>query len=159
VNLVLCAVLNIYFLPASGWYHKDFYMKSTFRRNAGDRYIRDVIPIRYVVREFNRRHPGEAIFFTEEIDVPDPAGKVFENHWHQYPLVSQLRRAASVNDVADVAKQLGVRYFISRKPSTREQLEPAILGKFLDTCTVPEFEWSLFRLTRLERCVPAPWRQ
>ena len=50
-------------------------MKSTFRRDAGDRYIREVIPIRYVVREFNRRHPGEAVFFTEEIDVPDALGQ------------------------------------------------------------------------------------
>lgn len=154
--LVVCAVLNIYFLPASGWYHKDFYMKSTFRRGAADRYLRDVIPIRYVVREFNRLHPGEAVFFAEETDVPDPLGKVYENHWHQYPLVSRLRQAKDSEGIARLAAELGVRYFIARKPSAREQLEPATLGKFLDACTVPELEWSVLRLSRLERCVPVP---
>jgi hypothetical protein len=115
-----------------------------------------VIPLRYMVREFDRRHPGEAVFFTEEPDVPDASGQVYENHWHQFPLVSRLRRADRVDRVASFAEQLGVRYFISRKPSSREQLEPAILGKFLDQCTIPEFEWSIFRLSRLERCVPTP---
>ena len=109
-----------------------------------------------MAREFNRRHPGEAVFFTEETDVPDLLGKVYENHWHQFPVVSQLRRAESVEAVARLAGRLRVRYFISRKPSAREQLEPAILGKFLDDCTSPEYDWSFFRLSRLERCVPAP---
>jgi hypothetical protein len=152
--LALSAIVNIYFLPASGWYHKDFYMKSTFRRDASDRYIRDVVPLRYIVREFNRRHPGEAVFFTEEPDVPDASGPVYENHWHQFPLVSRLRRADRVEAVADLAGQLGVRYFISRKPSSREHLEPFILAKFLDQCTITEFEWSIFRLSRVEQCVP-----
>jgi hypothetical protein len=57
-----------------------------------------------------------------------------------------------------LVEQLGVRYFISRKGSAREQLEPEILSKFLDTCTLPEYEWSIFQVSRYvpEKCVPSP---
>src|SRR5581483_4191959 len=50
------AGLNIYFIPASGWYHRDFYSPFMFSRDAVDRYLNEKSPERLLIRHFNRVH-------------------------------------------------------------------------------------------------------
>ena len=41
---VVCTGMNICFLPASGWYHKDFYAHYAFRRDGFERFLEEEAP-------------------------------------------------------------------------------------------------------------------
>jgi hypothetical protein len=149
-----CAALNFWFLPASGWYHKDFYVQSPFRRDAKARYIRQEVPVREVSRYFERAHPGAAVFEAGDIDLADVTGDVYEGHWHQYTVLMALRRAAGPDAIRRLFESWGVSYFIAGKPSPAEPLDPPALGRFLEACTVTEYAFGRFELQRLDadRC-------
>jgi hypothetical protein len=148
--LALCAALNIWFLPASGWYHKDFYMQGLFRRGASTRYLQQEAPVRDVAQHFERAHPGAAIFQTGEIDAADVTGEVYENHWHQYGTWMAIRQAAGPRDLQRMFARWNARYFLSPVPSAAEPIEPPALGQFLQQCTVREYGSGRIELRRLE---------
>ena len=148
--VVACAALNIYFLPASGWYQKDFYMRSTFSRSGRDRYIRESAPIRKLISDFYRAHPRAPVFLAAEDDIADVSGDVYISNWHQYVILDQLRRAAGMRGTLNLLNQWGVRYFIARKPYAAGRLDPEPLGRVLETCTLPESEFDDFYVARLD---------
>ncbi len=139
--LAACAALNFWFLPASGWYHKDFYVQSPFRRDAGARYIRRELPFREAARHFEQTHPGAAVFQAGDIDLADVTGEVYEDHWHQYNTLMALRRAESPESVAQLFRSWGVRYVIAPKLATGEPLDPPVLGRFVEACSVTEYSF------------------
>ena len=145
-SLATCAALNFWFLPASGWYHKDFYAQAPFRRDARERYIRQEVPVREVAEYFERGHPHTSVFEADDIDLADVNGDVYENLWHQYTVVMALRRAEDTRDIARLFAKWGVRYYIARQPSPGEPLDPPALARFLAECTVSEYAFSRFEL-------------
>jgi hypothetical protein len=155
--LAACAALNFWFLPASGWYHKDFYVQSPFRRDAAARYIRQELPFRDAARRFDRTHPGAAVFQAGDIDLADVTGEVYENHWHQYNTLMALRRAEAPERVAQLFRSWDVRYVIAPKPSPGEPFDPPVLGRFVEACSVMEdsFRNVEVRVLEPERCAPA----
>src|SRR5262249_17954503 len=54
--LMASAALNAWFLPASGYYHKDFCLRLPFARAERERYLREAAPVRDVVAYYNRVH-------------------------------------------------------------------------------------------------------
>ena len=148
--LVASTALNLYFLPASGWYQKDFYMRATFSRSAKDRFIRESIPIRKVMADFNREHAGAPVFLAAEDDIADASGVVYLSNWHQYPILDELRRAVSMQKTLQLLQKWGVRYFVGRKPTATEHLEPEALRKVWETCTASESEFADFYVSRLD---------
>ena len=149
-TVIVCGALNVYFMPGSGWYHKDFYMPSPFSPSARERYTSDYIPIRTAIRHFNHVHPGEAIFLAGEGDIADTRGDVYEAHWHQYFFLLQLRHARTLQAMERLCEKWGVRYFTSQKAEPGEHSDPEILREFIEKCTVPEYQVSVIRLTRLD---------
>lgn len=145
-----CALLNIYFIPASGWYHKNFYLSSPFSPPARTRYIHEFIPIREVIGHFNEAHPGSAVLMISDNDTADVRGPSFADHWHYYTVIDQLRRATTPPDMQRLLDRWGVRYFIGRKPGTGDPSDPPALDKFIQSCAVPEYESGIFQLTRLD---------
>lgn len=150
VCLVVSTALNLYFLPASGWYQKDFYMRAAFSRGARERFIRESVPIRKVMADFNRAHAGAPVFLAAEDDLADASGDVYLNNWHQYPILDELRRAASMQKTLALFQKWGVRYFVGRKPTATEHLEPEALRRVLETCTASESEFADFYVSRLD---------
>ena len=148
--LVVSTGLNLYFLPASGWYQKDFYMRATFSRGARERFIRESVPIRKVMADFNRAHAGAPVFLAAEDDLADAAGDVYLSNWHQYAILDELRRAASMQKTLALLQKWGVRYFVGRKPTATEHLEPESLRRVLETCTASESEFADFYISRLD---------
>jgi hypothetical protein len=144
--LAVCVALNLWFLPASGWYHKDFYAQRPFARDAKTRYIRQEVPVRLVAEYFERRHPGAAVFQATDPDVADVTGEVYENHWHQYNVIMAVRRAQGPDQVSQLFENWGVQYFIT--PATPE---PPALAQFLNGCTVSEYAFGGVELRRLDR--------
>jgi hypothetical protein len=151
----ICAVLNLYFLPGSGWYHKDFHMRSPFSPAARERYLRDYIPIRPAIAQFNRVHPGASIFLANDEDVADPLSDVYQDSWHQYNHLEQLRKARTLPEMTALFEKWGVHYFAWRKTDPSEQRDPPLLDHFLEQCTVLEYQIDQIRLSRLGAGTPA----
>ena len=148
--LILIFLFDVYFIPSSNWYHKDFYMRSTFSPKAAARYLDEFNAIRPTIRHFNAVHPGEPLLLLNDNDIADTRGPAYENHWHQYNIVVPLQRATRVADVLRLVNQREIRYLIARKPNAWEHAEPEALRKFLAVCTIPEYELDKFFLAHID---------
>jgi 4-amino-4-deoxy-L-arabinose transferase-like glycosyltransferase len=157
VYLVACTGLNAYFLPASGYYHKDFCLRLPFSSAERVAYLRDAAPARQIVDWYNTHHPDSTVLLTSDSTIAGLNGNVYVNHWHQYPTVAALQRAAGLPEMLQLVKQWGVGYFIARKPGPGDEARPAALAMLLEKCTQPEYETGEMYLARLEPdCRPKP---
>jgi hypothetical protein len=100
--------------------------------------------------DFNHAHAGAPVFLAAEDDVADASGDVYLSNWHQYPILDQLQRAATMQKTLALLQKWGVRYFVGRKPTATEHLEPEALRKVLETCTASESEFADFYVSRLD---------
>jgi hypothetical protein len=148
--VIACTALNAYFLPSSSYYHKDFSMRSPFSRGERERYMAYTAPVRLVIDYVNRAHPRAAVLLTSGSDIAGLTGEVYENHWHQFTTLDQIRKTLDMSAMLKLVNGWGVRCFIARKPSAGEYTHPPALRELLDTCTTPEFEAGDFYLARLE---------
>jgi len=136
---VAAAGLNIYFLPASGWYHKDFYAHYAFRRDARERFLDEEAPVRAVIAYYNREHPHSTVLLVTDNDLADARGNVYENNWHQYDTWEKIQNAVNLPQMIDLARAWKLEYFIGRT-SAHSANEPRGLHQFLTQCTGTEYE-------------------
>jgi hypothetical protein len=147
---IACTALNAYFIPSSSYYHKDLSTKSPFSSAERERYVAYTAPVRLVIDYCNRAHPRAAVLIAEGSDIAGLTGEVYENHWHQFTTLDQIRKALDMDAMLKLVDGWGVRYFIARKPSAGDYAHPPALRELLDTCTTPEYEAGDFYLARLE---------
>jgi hypothetical protein len=151
-TLIACAIawagLNIYFLPASGWYHRDFYSPYTFAHHGGERYLERASPERLVIRRYNQLHPGSTLLLTADTNIADVKGEVYENSWHQWNVAIAIQHATAIPDMKRLFGQWKVESFISPTRATGVNLQPS-LRDFLDRCTVSEYELGGYALSRM----------
>jgi hypothetical protein len=145
---IACAAINVYFLPASSYYHKDLYGPFTPAQRA--LYMDHTVPIRNVIAWFNRAHPKAAVLLTQDSDIAGLGGDVYENHWHQYNTLNQIRRAPGVPGIRALLDQWKVRYLIARKPTVTRYARPLALRDLLDQCTFAEYAFDDVFVARLE---------
>jgi hypothetical protein len=145
---IACAAINVYFLPASSYYHKDLYGPFTPRQR--EAYVSVTAPIRNVIAWFSRAHPQTAVLLTQDSDIAGLGGDVYENHWHQYNILDQIRRAPDVPGLHGLLDRWNVRYLIARKPTASHYARPLTLRELLDQCTIAEYAFGEFYVARLE---------
>src|ERR1017187_6589752 len=145
---IACAAINVYFLPASSYHHKDLY--GPFTPGQREAYIGQTAPIRNVIAWFNRAHPQAAVLLTQDSDIAGLGGDVYENHWHQYNTLDQIRRAGGVQGIRRLLDRWKVRYLIARKPTATQYARPLALRELLDQCTIAEYAFDEFFVARLE---------
>jgi glycosyltransferase involved in cell wall biosynthesis len=145
---IACAAINVYFLPASSWYHKDFYGPFTAGRR--EAYMDEAAPIRQVISWFNRTHPQAPVLLTQDSYIAGLDGDVYENHWHQYGTMDQIRRAPGLPGVHALLDRWKVRYLIARKASASHYARPAALRELLDQCTIAEYVFRDYYVARVE---------
>jgi hypothetical protein len=150
VFLVACAALNAWFLPASGYYHKDFCLRLPFSRAERDRYLPQAAPVRDVIAYYNRAHPGSAVLFTHDSSIAGTSGEIYENHWHQSTTSERILRAFTVPEMLQLMRSWKVEYFIAHKPAPGEAIWPKQLAKLIEVCSVPEYERGDTYLARLD---------
>jgi hypothetical protein len=138
----------VYFLPASSYYHKDLY--GPFTPGQREVYMGKTAPIRKVIAWFSRAHPQAAVLLTQDSDIAGLGGDVYENHWHQYNTLYQIRRADGVGGIRRLLDQWKVRYLIARKPTATQYARPLALRDLLDQCTIAEYAFDEFFVARLE---------
>jgi hypothetical protein len=143
--VLVCIGLNVYFMPASGWYHKDLYAPSIFRHGGRARVIREGVPLRDVTIRFHQIHRNEHVLLLAEEDLADSGSRAYEYHWHQYGVWKQIATAATVTDLRHVFSRLGIRYFIARRQGPDDdRLAPSSLAEFVANCTTPLIENGRF---------------
>jgi GtrA-like protein/dolichyl-phosphate-mannose-protein mannosyltransferase len=151
---IVCAAINVYFLPASSWYHKDFY--GPFTPGQREAYMGEAAPIRHLIAWFNRTHPQAPVLLTQDSYIAGLDGDVYENHWHQYSTMDQIRRAPGLQGVHDLLDRWKVRYLIARKATASHYARPAALRELLDQCTIAEYVFREYYVARLEPVCRAP---
>ena len=152
---IACAAINVYFLPASSYYHKDLY--GPFTPGQREVYMGETAPIRNVIAWFNRAHPQAAVLLTQDSYIAGLGGDVYENHWHQYNTMDQILHAEGVQGIRGLLDQWKVRYLIARKPTASHYARPLALRELLDQCTIAEYAFGEFFVARLEPvCRAAP---
>jgi glycosyltransferase involved in cell wall biosynthesis len=149
-SIVAATALNAYFLPSSSYYHKDFTLRQPFSRAERDRYLGEAAPIRKVIEYFNRTHAKQPVLFTEEGASAGIDADIYENHWHQVSNQIRIAEAANTPAMLNLMNGWKVRYFIGRKPTPAEPIDPPVLAEFLRACTLPEYEIGDYYLARLE---------
>jgi glycosyltransferase involved in cell wall biosynthesis len=148
--VIACTALDAYFIPSSSYYHKDFSMQSPFSRAGRERYMAYTAPVRLVIAYCNRAHPRAAVLIVSGSDIAGLTGEVYENHWHQFTTLDQIRKTLDMETMLKLVEGWRVRYFIARKPTAGEYARPPALRELLETCTTPEYEAGDFYLARLE---------
>ncbi|MGD0499857.1 MAG: glycosyltransferase family 39 protein [Bryobacteraceae bacterium] len=146
-----CIALNIWFLPASSWYHKDFGMPHPFSAKARERYMEIAAPIRTASQYMNRVHPGAAVLLTGDSSIADLQGEVYENTWRQFNTFDRIQKARDVDDLLRLLAAWKVRYFIAHAPDSGSPAEPETLAQLLATCTEPERRWNSIYVARLQQ--------
>jgi glycosyltransferase involved in cell wall biosynthesis len=149
VSAVVCTGLDVYFEPASGWYHKDFYAHYEFRRDGRERFFDEESPIRAVVAYYNRAHPGGTVLLVSDADLADARGTVYENHWHQLATWDGLQSAGSLARMVELAGQWKLQYLIGRSGAADL---PEGLRLFLGKCTEREYEHGGVYLAKVRAC-------
>ena len=152
VVLVAWIGLNVYFLPASGWYHRDFYSPFTFSRHGAERYLEQTAPERLVVRHYSQAHPASSLLMVADTNIADARGDVFENSWHQWNNAIAIQQTNNLAGLKTLFDKWGVRYFIGPERGSGQPLNPPWLRDFLDACTVTEYQLGGYALTRMADC-------
>ena len=131
--------LNLYFLPASGWYHKEF---TLFEMGVH-------APVRQIVDYLNRRHPGAAVAFFETNQVAGLRGRSYANNWHSQAFLRRLRGVSSAGDFSQLARELDIRFFVAPTPNSGIDVAEVPVSDFLPRYTESEFRAGRFYVARL----------
>src|SRR5580658_3211293 len=153
---VACVILNTWFLPASNFYHGDFYQRSPLSKTARQRYIDKCAPIREIGQYMNAKHPGAPIFLADGNDLAAFNAEVYSNGWHQFGVWSRLQRARDARDIARILDGWDVHYIAAPKPALGVILNPPALRDLLKECVTLEFQTTWLFLARIDKdCQPA----
>jgi glycosyltransferase involved in cell wall biosynthesis len=148
--LVVSIGLDVYFMPASGWYHKEFYSQLVFARNGRERFLKSDAPDRDVVLHFVREHPNAAVLLMGDNDLADVVADAYAPNWHQYPAWLKIEQAATSRDMLRLLEQWRVEYVIGQTPAPGKQLEPHGFGELVNRCLVREYENHWAYLARVD---------
>ena len=127
--------LNIYFLPASGWWQADFYLNP--RDHAAiAKYVTEGAPARLLVDELNRAHPGEPVAFFGTDAIAGLRAESFAFGWHNRAYEKQVMELTGPVGYGRLAQRIGVRWFVA--PLTWARAGGAgTISNFLTRYTVP----------------------
>lgn len=116
-------LLNLWFLPASGWSHKDFFPGRK-------------PPVRELVDHLNRRRPGEPVLFAETNQIAGFRGRAYTTSWHNQNFLRSLQAARSPAGCLALLQNLGIRRAVApvqprlvTHPHLRKILGPAELER------------------------------
>jgi 4-amino-4-deoxy-L-arabinose transferase-like glycosyltransferase len=128
-------LLNIYFLPASGWWQTDFYL-NPFDRAAIAKYVTEGAPARLLVEQLNRTHPGDAVAFFGTDAVAGLRAESYSFGWHNRAYEKQVMELTGPVGYGQLARRLGVRWFAAPLDYSRAG-GGGTISDFLTRYTVP----------------------
>ena len=147
--LLVAFVLNIYFLPSSGWSHGDFFV-NPFNRREAENNIKAVAPMRKVIAYLNRAHSGQPVAVFDTATIAGLRATAYGPGWHSWPYSHQVDLLHSPEAYGQLAQALGIRYFVAPTKVSGEQASPPLAAAFLDRYTEPEYSFGVFEVRRLK---------
>jgi hypothetical protein len=148
---LVSAALNIWFLPASGWYQKDFYAPAVFKRGGRARFLRDSAPLRDVAAHYRALPQHPPILLIGDNDLADVAdADAYANNWHQHAVWQALQNTTSLGGVLRLVQQWNIQYFLAHRQSASSVIDPVLLGEFVEACTTVVYERGGYYLSRLD---------
>jgi hypothetical protein len=155
--LVVCALGNIYFLPSSSWYHKNFYLPRPLSLRWQGFHTSMVSAVRDVAIHFRQSHPYQNVLLTGDNSQADLAADAHELGWHEPVLYDAIHRALDMPAMARLMQQWRIPYVIARVPRNGDWLRPAALRELLTRCGQSEYEFEGYYLARLDpQCLDHP---
>jgi hypothetical protein len=137
-------LLNIYFLPASGWWQADFYL-NPFDHAAVTKYVTEGAPARLLVEELNRAHPGGTVAFFGTDAVAGLRAESYSFGWHNRTYEKQVMELTGPVGYGQLARRLGVRWFVAPL-SYRRAGGAGMISGFLTRYTTPASTVGTFEL-------------
>lgn len=145
---VCLAIANIYLLPASGWYHKDFFLWP-FDSQERERYLTQHAPGRKLVAYMNLHHSGSPLLFLVNGQSAGLHGRVFLNAWHDDVFYSQLNQGKTPEAALRVVTNAGIRYVVAPSSERMSELPQKPLRAFIEKYTEPEYAVGGYYLARV----------
>ena len=145
--LLVIGGLNVWFLPTSNWYHREFYLRPLFSERGRLEYLRSSNPVREVVPYVNSTTGG--VLFVQNSDIAGVRQPVFSNNWHNLPFRKLIETARNAEHFYRIASDAGIEHYVKQRNPTKEDIElsPALF-EFLDLCGEPEFETQWYVVLR-----------
>lgn len=128
---IVVIALNLWFLPASGWYHKDF---ALFTRAQFDDYLEYSAPQRKLVALLNRTAPGEPVAFIHGSVIAGLDAPGYGDTWHTYKFWKRMIESKDPKQIAALFREHGIRYLITEVPPVTEY---PVLERFVADWTAP----------------------
>lgn len=142
--LAAFTALNLYFLPASGWYHRDFALPD---RAAVAAYLETGHPQRKLIEYLNANASGEpAAFFAGNL-IAGFHGRAYTDQWHTYKYVLRMARMEKTDEVLAEFQRLGIRNIVA--PASGKTKYPPlneVLRPLLDSPLAVSGGFAVFRL-------------
>jgi len=148
---VVLLALNVYFMPASGGYHKQFFV---FGRDRVESYLAHCAPVRKIVAWLNEKHPGEPVVFVETNQIAGLTGRALTTTWHSAMFYDRITAAGSPRQCLGMIRRLGIRLIVA--PAAADQVAHVALRRMVTDFTQPEVThagWQVRTLT--EGALPA----
>ncbi len=139
--------LNAWFLPASGWYHKSFFVNRLFDPSDWERYLDYSAPARKLVTYLNQKYPDEPVFFVGTGQIAGLHGQAYTAGWHHDAFDRRLRAAASPPDCLRLMQELGIRRFVA--PSEPRLVTRPAVRAFLVMFTRQEYQSAGWQVSSL----------
>ncbi len=129
--LVGVTVLNLWFLPASGWYHRDF---AHFKHAQAQDYVEHAAPIRLLIDHLNRTEPGRSVALFTGDAIAGLNAPAYTNTWHSEAYWSRVREARFPNEIREILRGLQIQTIVA--PLSFESQFP-VVHSFLRQWTEP----------------------
>jgi hypothetical protein len=134
----LAGLWNLYFLPSSGWYHKDFVPVPLFSESGRRSYLLQTAPLREIISYVNRTDPHQPVYMdNSQIAGLVPPAYAFS--WHDYRFWKQVQACKRPEDFYQLLSDLHIQRLIVDQ---RERDRAVPVEKFLSVCARPEYSTS-----------------
>jgi hypothetical protein len=143
------AIASIYLLPASGWYHKDFFLWP-WDSQERERYVVQHAPGRMLVEYLNLHHPGLPVLFLVNGQSAGLDGRVFLNAWHDDVFFRPLSQVETPQSALSIVANAGIQYIVAPSHERMDELPQLPLRAFVAEYSEPEYEVGGYYVARVK---------
>ena len=108
--MVGVTLLNLHFLPASGWYHRDF---AFFKHSEAQQYLQQAAPIRTLFDHLNRDQPGQPVALFTGDAIAGLNAPSYTNTWHSEAYWKLVREARFPPDIAQLLRERKIAIIVA----------------------------------------------
>ena len=130
--------LNLYLLPASSWFHKDFFPASLFTASGRQKYIEENAPLREAVNYLNRVDRKHPVVFTGDDAFGELIAPGYAMNWHGYAFRKRVQEMDGPVELEKMFSQLGIQRVLIEPGAAQDKSIGTVLAK----CGHREFSLS-----------------